>query len=110
MTHKTLQREFDSLNERFFGGRIMLRWVGFSNKTLPRHASGAYYNNRKWILIDSGLKAYHNITSVVLLHEMVHADLDLRGYKGYPYDGGHGMLFQVELDRLYKCGAFDGLL
>jgi len=110
MTDKELHHEFHMLNDRFFNGRINLKRLAFSSRTLPRHAAGAFYENQGWILISTGLRSYQNQTVIILLHEMVHADLFARGYKGYPCDGGHGSQFQVELDRLYKAGSYDGLL
>jgi hypothetical protein len=110
MTDKKLQKEFDRLNFQFFQSKIMLTYVGFSNTVRMKHADGVYNSDKKYILIDSGLRGYENLTSLVLLHEMAHAYLDLQDYKGYPVDGGHGMRFQVELDRLYRIGALDGLL
>lgn len=110
MTDKALLKEFNHLNERFFDDRIVLNRLGFSSKTLPGDASGAYYHNYRWILISSGLKEYHNVVTMILLHEMIHADLHIRGYLGYPVDGGHGSQFQIEIDKLYKTGAYDGIL
>jgi hypothetical protein len=109
---KKLRKEFDNLNEAFFEGRLEFLTVRFTDpkKKLPRDASGAYYPIKKQILIESALKDFSSYVTIVLLHEMIHADLDLRGYIGYPTDGGHGMLFQVELNRLYQAGAYDSLL
>ena len=110
MTPRGLWREFHHLNDRFFSNRIVLKELGFSVRGLPHHASAAYYENHRKILINDDLRGYWRIVSMLLLHEMAHADLHIKGYKGYPGDGGHGGLFQVELDRLYKAGAYDGIL
>jgi hypothetical protein len=109
MTDKDLWKEFNRLNDRFFGGRIKLNAIRFATK-LPFNASGVYSMTKNRILISSNLKTFWTTVSLTLLHEMAHADLDARGYLGYLEDGGHGSLFQVELDRLYKAGAYDGLL
>jgi hypothetical protein len=110
MTDRRLQNEFELLNDRFFSGKITLTYVGFSAKSLPRGAMGAYFNDSKRILIDPAFKNYPRICTELLLHEMAHAHLDLQGYVGYPGDAGHGNLFAVEIDRLYKAGGYDGIL
>ena len=110
MTDRSLQQEFELLNNRFFSGKIALTYVGFSAKSLPRGAMGAYFNFTKKILIDPAFKNYPRICTELLLHEIAHAHLDLQGYVGYPGDSGHGNLFAVEIDRLYKAGAYDGIL
>ena len=109
MTDNDLVKEFQRLNERFFDNKIKLVEIRFMKK-MPRNVAGAYNPAHEWIHIDDGLRKFWSEISVVLLHEMAHADLNARGYRGYPEDGGHGGLFQVELDRLYRAGAYDGLL
>jgi SprT-like family protein len=106
-TDKQLQKEFDELNERFFDYRLTAIKIGFKKMI---KTDGAFNCIDKEIKINDGLRNFPVLTSIVLLHEMAHADLDLRGYKGYQSDGGHGMVYQAELDRLYKAGAYDGLL
>ena len=110
MTNKNLQRLFNQLNERFFDNRLEST-ASFRDTSYSRLDVDALYSvgDRK-IVIDSSLRSHSCLTHLVLLHEMVHADLCLRGYKGYSSDGGHGMLFYVEVDRLYREGAYDGIL
>lgn len=110
MTDKDLKREFDNLNEFFFDNRIVLNDVFFSDMRGASDAAGAYFNVRKQIVITTQFRGYPRMVTELLLHEMAHAHLDLQGYRGYPADGGHGSLFQVEIDRLYKAGAYDGIL
>jgi hypothetical protein len=110
MTNAGLHREFLLLNERFFNGRVSVKKLAFSSRQLPSHAAGAFYQEDQEILISAGLREYQNQVVIILLHEMVHADLYARGYVGYPCDGGHGCQFQVEMDRLYRAGSYDGLL
>src|ERR1700674_1351068 len=106
MTNAQLQKEFYRLNERFFDGRLSCE-VRF--QAMPG-VDGLFNPRYQRIAIKSSLKSSSSLVSIVLLHEMAHADLELRGYRGYPGDGGHGMLFQVELDKLYRMGCYDGLL
>ena len=110
MSDVSLLVEFDMLNEFFFAGKIVLNRVEFAKKPLSRGAMGAYFNQRKWILIDKTFMNFPRICTELLLHEMAHAHLDLQGYVGYPSDEGHGGLFHVEIDRLYKAGAYDSIL
>jgi len=105
-TDKKLQKQFDELNERFFGYRLEAITVQFA-KISP---DGLFNMRTKEIKLNDGLRKFPVLGLTVLLHEMAHADLDLHGYRGYLRDGGHGMLFQAELNRLYQAGAYDGLL
>ena len=108
MTQKSLQKKFDDLNGLFFAGSLRGIEVRFSKVCGDRDGSFNLFTKR--ILISSGFKNSSVMCSIVLLHEMAHANLNLQGYIGYPEDAGHGGLFHVELDRLYKIGAYDGLL
>lgn len=110
MNDRKLKTEFDHLNERFFRGKIVLNHVGYAGKSMVKGASGAYFRDEKKILLDSDLRKFPNLSCVILLHEMAHAHLELQDYSGYPMDAGHGMRFQVELDRIYREGGYDGLL
>jgi hypothetical protein len=105
-TDKKLRQEFDKIDERFFDNRLDLINVQFKDIA----PDGMYNMNTGEITIDSKLRKHLTLVLIVLLHEMAHASLDLQGYRGYREDDGHGMLFQAELDRLYRAGAFDGLL
>jgi hypothetical protein len=105
-TDKKLRQQFDKIDERFFDNRLDLINVQFKD-IVP---DGMYDMRTGEITIDSKLRKHITLVLIVLLHEMAHASLDLQGYRGYHEDGGHGGLFQAELDRLYRAGAFDGLL
>ncbi len=105
-TDKKLQQEFDKLNGRFFDGRLDDISVQFKNIG----PDGMYHIGSKQITIDSKLRQHLSLILIVLLHEMAHADLDLRGYRGHQEDGGHGMMYQAELVRLFQAGAYDGIL
>ena len=110
MTNKDLQKHFKLLNECFFNNRLESIKVSFGEFEKDDSMDGVYDLGDRHIFLIAGLKEFPNFLTTVLLHEMAHADLDLRGYRGYPSDGGHGGAFQVELDRLYRAGAYEGLL
>jgi len=105
-TDKRLQREFNKLNERFFDSHLTHISVRFEDIK----PDGMYSVVTKEVVIDSKLRQHFSLVCIVLLHEMAHANLDCLGYRGYPEDGGHGMLYQAELARLFQAGCYDGLL
>lgn len=105
-TDERLQYEFDKLNERFFDNRLVHIWARFEDI----RPDGMYSVITKEIVIDSKLRQHFSLVCIVLLHEMAHANLDCLGYRGYLEDGGHGMVYQAELARLFQAGAYDGLL
>jgi|ERR1700733_3350232 len=108
MTDHEIQKEFLLLNERFFDDKLPWVEVRFGGN-LPR-TDGHFNAVKNQIRIDRKLRNFHSLSTIVLLHEMAHVSMMIQGYRGYPEEGGHGSLFQVELDRLYKAGAYDGLL
>jgi len=111
MTDQKLWKEFHHLNSRFFHDKIVLKEIGYlPTKKMPKNANGFYDGHNKWIFLDSRLQDFPVLTCMILIHEMAHAYLDLQDYKGYPADAGHGMMFQAELTRLFKEGAYDGIL
>ena len=108
MTDKQLQNEFFMLNERFFDDKLPYIEVQFGGN-LPG-TDGHFNMIKNEIRLSPGLKSFPSLMNIVLLHEMAHARMALLDYRGYPCDGGHGGLFQVELDRIYRAGGYDGLL
>lgn len=116
LTAKELRKGFTFLNRTFFGNRIP------STVKLGFMTNCGYIQNNRWhnvdaffdgdefqIMIDQHIAYSYQNTTIALLHEMIHADLQLRGYKDYPGEQ-HGMTFQGELVRLIQEGAFDALL
>ncbi len=110
INNKWLSKEFHNLNKMFFDSKIIGVTVKFGNLT-PTGASGVWRRNSRHIVICNKARATGDgsYVSIILLHEMVHAYLE-NDYKGYPKDGGHGTMFQGEICRLIKAGAYDGLL
>lgn len=110
LTTKWLGKEMGKLNERFFDGKIA-DVVTCRFAKIHKSASGVWRPRLQQILInkwvaESGDQSY---ATIILLHEMVHAYLEPE-YKGYPAAGGHGTLFQGEICRLWRAGAYDDLL
>ena len=61
------------------------------------------------IELDSSLRiAGADYIQIVLLHEMIHADLP--NYIGNMDDTHHGMLFQARIVELFNKGGYDGVL
>jgi hypothetical protein len=108
MTDKQLQNEFFMLNERFFDDKLPYIEVRFGGN--HPGTDGHFDMSKNEIHLSVGLRNFPNLLMIVLIHEMAHASMAIQGYRGYPGDGGHGGLFQVELDRLYKAGAYDSIL
>ena len=105
MNNKQLKKIFNKFNERFFAGRIPNLVVKFSDIKLD-----GLYRYTGQILINRGLTKHPALVMIILLHEMAHANLKELGYIGHEEDGGHHTIFFAELDRLYKVGAYEGLL
>lgn len=108
MTQAKLEKEFSQLNEQFFESRLTEVKVRFGDSIRTDAANGVYNYDTNTITIDRRLSFTDRYVAITLIHEMVHADM--LGYKGYPADGGHGMLFQARLVELFKLGAYDGLI
>lgn len=88
-----------------YGNLSKYGWLG------SHHVTSSILDFRKSkhkIVIDTKLKFSSNLVRATLLHEMVHEKL----YKKYGHDiprGTHGPLFQKEMKKLAKIGAFNRL-
>jgi hypothetical protein len=102
-SNKSLQMFFKVFNERYFGKKIPAMRVRFGKIKDEGH----FRQDR--IIINSLLRKFPDLASLVLLHEMNHAYLEANGYNGI-MDGGHSIVFHVGIDRLYKAGAYEGIL
>ena len=71
--------------------------------------TAAYAPTEKKIFIAKGLTAFEKCTRIALLHEMVHANLHVRGLDPDPKHE-HGPEFKAEVKRLMAAGAYDDLL
>lgn len=103
MTNKDLQELFDYFNERFFEDRVRVK-VRFGKIKEDGLCDTEH------ITISDTLKRHPDLIAIVLLHEMTHGYLNETGYVGHEQDGGHSTLFHAEIDRLYRAGAYEGLL
>jgi hypothetical protein len=113
-TNKDLEKWFKQFNRRFFENRIDPRvQVRFAMSEDDRDVigddcDGVYLVDEKVILIDKALRGYRRLTQMILLHEMIHAEIPK--HISQPFIEDHGMLFQHRMVELFNAGAFDGLL
>lgn len=109
LTNKDLKKSFDSMNELFFNNEVDSNIkVRFASDEDCQDSDGIHFHDGQ-IFIHEDFKRHSDMAALTLLHEMAHAHLHALGYIGWPHDGGHGTQFHVELDRLYKAGAYDGM-
>jgi hypothetical protein len=121
--HESLKYYFNEYNSRYFGGRLprdtKVVWgeladinaIGVYNegrKIFVRRVRGINkgklrlaYSVRDEIIIDWRLKSIFRIAMSTLLHEMAHQKL-----RNKDRGDGHGHIFQREMKRLAKLGAF----
>jgi hypothetical protein len=111
VSERQLRVQFMDFNSGFFGARLNPGIkVSYGNIANKFEAIGLWKPKTREIIIDKSLMfAGESAIYVVLLHEMVHADLDYE-YVGYAENKGHGTIFQGEICRLWRAGAYDGLL
>lgn len=112
LTNDWLRRQFDDFNGAYFGGRLHSTISVAFGDTTKEDANGFYDYDTKTIIIDRNQQKLGNgnLIKIILLHEMIHVDLDIDGYVGHQKDPLHGARFQGEICRLWKIGAYDGLL
>lgn len=121
--NESLSYYYNEYNFRYFGGRLpkdtKVKWgelagihaIGVYNeghKILARRVRGKNKGTlrtikyvRDEIVIDWRLKSMFRIAATTLLHEMVHQKL-----KNKDRGDGHGHVFQREMKRLARLGAF----
>lgn len=115
LTEENAQVLFDGFNECFFHGRISsgVR-VRFKSKAemlklSPEGADACWRPGLGEIWVRDIYKESEQVFCILLLHEMLHAMLEGE-YVGHPgRNRGHGMIYQVELWRLIRAGAYDDL-
>lgn len=111
---KDLQEAFDYFNTKYFNDRLFdVEVIWSKNTRLQSHGetlSGyckepySTFQPQK-IVISKKHKQSTWIWKLVLLHEMVHLDLFIRGI----HDDEHGPEFNNEMLRLAKAGALDNI-
>lgn len=116
-TVDSLRKGFTYLNNRFFNDEIppsiklgFMPNCGFESNGKWENVDAFYSEDDHTIMIDSHISYSSSNVSIALLHEMAHAYLHTKGYRGYSKDHGHGMMYQAEIARLFNAGAYDGLL
>jgi len=108
-----LQRCFDDFNDKYFGNRlhdIELSWAAtpkVDGKVVSAysHCQEDLYKAHR-IVLSKRLRYRFWMWQLVLLHEMVHLDLDFKGVEEPDF---HGPLFNAEMLRLAKAGALNNL-
>lgn len=99
-TDKELRAMYERLNKRWFNGALDVK-VSFVDLS-DDGDNGAFQNGE--IEIDTALRKVGDLVEIILLHEMVHAELSPE------YQNAHGMRFQARILELIKQGAYDDLL
>lgn len=107
VSNADLRRMYRQANTRFFDNKLPQNLKVRFGELADEGADGIFEDNS--IEIAQYLRATYALSYVVLLHEMVHAELEPT-YQGYAKDGGHGMRFQARLVELFEAGAYDGFL
>lgn len=102
---RVLRRLYQSANRKHFSSRLPVRIV-LSWKEMDRAIGRMEYSPEGYaILIDPRIRTYPSIVVMTLLHEMTHLYVMLKyGKRGRITH--HGELFQREMLRLAKRGAF----
>src|SRR5271157_5675536 len=107
---KWLKKVYQNFNTRYHEDKLPDVAVRFGN---PKKDADAHWDQtRREIVVNKYLMGHDVLCYICMHHEMAHVKLDEAGYVGGAItdDPHHGAQYQVELDRLYKLGAYDGLL
>lgn len=112
VTNRILQEMFENFNRGFFNSVINIPKKNVQFGTNRKLENGYGFTNRETneIFINEEIQFIKSFVTIVLLHEMAHLALYQNGYVGYELHAGHHARFYAELDRLYKAGAYEGLL
>jgi hypothetical protein len=108
--NRWLNEMFTSLNYGFFNGRLPKSTTVRFEKLKKADGKTHWCQGVAEIAIHSDLRGHSELATIVLLHEMVHADLYVKGYIGYDYLKGHSTLFHAGIDKLYQAGSYEDLL
>jgi hypothetical protein len=112
VTEKELRTTLKNFNQGFFDGKLNLKhWkIRFGTDRECEYSSACADPLTETILINENIKLFRSYIAICLLHEISHAILMQEGYVGYDDSGGHSIRFYAEIDKLYKAGAYEGLL
>lgn len=99
----TLDRAFQEYNKKYFDGKLKISGIVFKKLKDGSHGATVFLPGADpAILISVKLRNSGRLVRIVLLHEMTHC-MDT-------HDIGHGPKFQKRIKRLFRLGAYDGLL
>jgi|HubBroStandDraft_2_1064218.scaffolds.fasta_scaffold123826_2 hypothetical protein len=107
--NQRLRKAFDFLNDRFFNSRIPGNTI-VKFARIPDDGQCHMDDGSAVILIDRSLQKHPDLATVVLIHEMIHADLRHAGYIGYSAEHCHDIMFYAAQHKLYLAGIYEGLL
>jgi hypothetical protein len=97
-----LKREFNRINKKYFGGQLPdvgVKWKRYRNA--DRGCMGICWPED--IEINAAHKSWKKVWGITLIHEMAHlATVEEKAQ--------HGPKWEKEMKRLFKMGAFQGLL
>jgi hypothetical protein len=97
MNNKLLRLMFYRLNRKYFKGKLNCS-VKFADLSESENDGQIIGDD---IEIEATYRRSVSATELILLHELIHANGDIKG---------HGRKFHKEVNRLYKAGAYKGLL
>lgn len=109
-TDKWLKDVYENFNTRYHEDKLPDVVVRFGS---PKKGADAHWDQAKReIIVNKNLMGHDTLCYICMHHEMAHVKLDEQDYQGgaVSNDPHHGTRFHVEIDRLYKIGAYDGLL
>jgi hypothetical protein len=124
LTNASLRRFCNLANKRYFGGRLPIAKISFSSKLKANWHGRTYvciYDVKQddgritafemsHIEINSKLKRARDLCMMTVYHEMVHAELDMLGFRGKELScRKSGARFNQRMTELAEVGAFNGL-
>lgn len=108
-TDKKLRSAFEIFNKLYFEDKIRENTeVRYADDEDCDGCDGL--SSVDFIYVHEDYKRHPDMGFIILLHEMQHCYMHQKGYVDWKDEGGHHMLFYAGLDRLYKAGAYEGLL
>jgi predicted SprT family Zn-dependent metalloprotease len=101
-----LEQLYAEYNQKYFGGLLPMMPVRWSKKCSRAHGAEFldYQNGTYEILFNPCLQSLDKYTKLTLLHEMCHVQNRLKKQRDL-----HGPLWQRDMRRLARIGAFDEL-
>jgi len=107
--NRRLRYVFNFINGRFFDGLIpantVVKFADIEDDGRHTVSKGIHI-----IQIHKDLKKHPDVAATVLIHEMIHADLKCKGYRGYSANHCHEIMFCARMHELYLAGIYEGLL